>query len=264
MATEVRRAGACVRGRCPLLTSQWLFLLEGLFTLAIGLVSWFMMPASVSSTKNIFRPKGYFTETEEKTIVNKVLRDQPSKSDMHNRQRLTFRRLWNALTDYYVWPLYLIGLLFGLPSGPATVRRNSCGGSTDVQSYLTLTLRGLGFSTTATNLLTVPAYSLNIIFLLAATWLSERFKKRALLASFQVFYTIPLLIALISFTRETSPWSKCALATAGAACSAYRGRCGDHVDRRTPVQPRDPSGLGLAQRQLGWRSHGASADTRWL
>ena len=41
---------------------------------------------------------------------------------MHNRQRLTFRRLWHALTDYYVWPLYLIGLLFGLPSGPATVR----------------------------------------------------------------------------------------------------------------------------------------------
>ena len=33
----------------------------------------------------------------------------------------------------------------------------------------------------------MPSYALNIFFLLSATWLSERFKKRSLLASFQVF-----------------------------------------------------------------------------
>ena len=39
------------------------------------------------------------------------LRDDPSRSDMHNRQGLTPRMLWNALSDWRMWPLYIHGLL---------------------------------------------------------------------------------------------------------------------------------------------------------
>lgn len=41
----------------------------------------------------------------------RVLRDDPSKSDMHNRQGLTPRMLWNALSDWRMWPLYILGLV---------------------------------------------------------------------------------------------------------------------------------------------------------
>jgi hypothetical protein len=44
-------------------------------------------------------------------MVNRVLRDDPSKSDMHNREGLTFRMIWDALKDWRLWPIYALGLV---------------------------------------------------------------------------------------------------------------------------------------------------------
>ena len=58
---------------------RWLFLIEGLITLLVGLASFFKMPASAVDTKKWFRPKGWFTNREVRIVVNRVLRDDPSK-----------------------------------------------------------------------------------------------------------------------------------------------------------------------------------------
>lgn len=107
-----------------------------------------VLVASPTQTKAWFRPKGYFTEREETIMVNRILRDDPSKGDMHNRQGLTPKMLWKSLMDYDLWPLYAIvndffidlffdkenilqGLTFQVPSEPPG-------------TYFTLSLRHLG------------------------------------------------------------------------------------------------------------------------
>lgn len=126
---------------------RWLFALEGMLTGCIGIASWFYLPPSPTQTAskvwNPFRGKdGWFNEREEKIMVNRILRDDPSKGDMHNRQGLSFRMLWDCLRDYHMWPIYLLGLSWTIPTTPST-------------AYLTLQLRSLGFGTFETNLLTV-------------------------------------------------------------------------------------------------------------
>lgn len=58
---------------------RWLFLIEGSITFFIGLASFFKMPASAVETKTWFRPRGWFSNREVNIVVNRVLRDDPSK-----------------------------------------------------------------------------------------------------------------------------------------------------------------------------------------
>jgi len=58
---------------------RWLFLIEGTITLVLGIASFFLMPASAVQTKTWFRPNGWFTDRELGIVVNRVLRDDPSK-----------------------------------------------------------------------------------------------------------------------------------------------------------------------------------------
>jgi len=51
---------------------RYLFLIEGLITLVIGLISYFLMPPGPTQTKARFRPKGWFTEREEVIMVNRL------------------------------------------------------------------------------------------------------------------------------------------------------------------------------------------------
>ncbi|KAI0458220.1 MFS general substrate transporter [Xylaria acuta] len=162
---------------------RWLFLLEGIITFAIGFFSFFMMPASAVQTKAWFRPNGWFTDREVAIVVNRVLRDDPSKGDMNNRQAITPKVLWACLTDYDLWPLYFIGLVVYIPQAPPS-------------KYITLILRGTGFDTFTTNLLTIPYNAFHIITLILLTRLSDYLGERTLVSSLQNIWILPTLAAL--------------------------------------------------------------------
>lgn len=158
-----------------------------------------MMPASAVETKTWYRPKGWFTEREVSIAVNRVLRDDPSKGDMHNRQAITPKRLWNAAKDYDLWPLYAIGLIAYIPQTPPS-------------TYVTLTLRSLGFSTFNTNLFTIPFSVVHIFTLLLLTQLSERMNERTLVSMIQPLWTLPCVIALRFWPGSgVQPWGTYAL-----------------------------------------------------
>lgn len=64
---------------------RWMFALEGIFTGLIGVTTYFYLPPSPTQTKSWFRGKqGWFTEREEKILVNRILRDDPSKGKSYS------------------------------------------------------------------------------------------------------------------------------------------------------------------------------------
>ncbi|KAI1091747.1 MFS general substrate transporter [Rostrohypoxylon terebratum] len=174
---------------------RWLFLIEGLITGTIGLLSFIMMPPGPTETASWSRGNnGWFTEREEIIMVNRIIRDDPSKGTMHNRQPITPKLLWKSLTDIDLWPLYAIGLTFNIPTFSP-------------QQYLSLSLRGLGFDTFQTNLLSIPYLVLKIINMIALATLAEYTGQLAACASIFQFWCLPFLIYLrVVDTTKASKW----------------------------------------------------------
>ncbi|UZJ53608.1 hypothetical protein CBS101457_002928 [Exobasidium rhododendri] len=192
-----------IREHAGLVGWQWLFLIEGLVTFLVGALLYFYLPPSPTQTERTtsitkWRRKSWFTEREEIIIVNKVLRDDPTKSSMHNREGLTLTSVWLSLTDFDLWPLYLLGLLTFL--APATVN-----------AYFTLILKSLGFSTFHTNLLTIPSSVLFILMNLGLAFLSKKVKERTLVSSLAAWWQLIFLIVLVTIPDSTGKWTKWAI-----------------------------------------------------
>ncbi|KAH8812635.1 major facilitator superfamily domain-containing protein [Xylogone sp. PMI_703] len=161
---------------------RWLFLIEGFITLVAGLFAFVLMPSSPTSTASWFRGKdGWFTKREEKIMVNRIIREDPSKSSMHNREPLTFALLWKSMKDFDLWPIYILGLTFQTPMSTPS-------------AYLTLSLRGLGFDTFKTNLLVIPSKVLHVITMLGLTYAGEVFGELTYTALIGQIWALPFLI----------------------------------------------------------------------
>ncbi|KIH93146.1 transporter [Sporothrix brasiliensis 5110] len=174
---------------------RWLFVLEGALTAVVGVISWFYLPPGPTQTASWFRGKnGWFTEREEVIMVNRVLRDDPAKGGMHNRQGLSWTLLYKSLMDYDLWPMYAMSWTLLIPVQP-------------VASYLTLNLKALGFGTFETNLLTIPAYVLFLLQLVFWTVVSEKINNRMAIVAFYSIWCLPLLLALELLPAAASPWS---------------------------------------------------------
>ncbi|KAK9235874.1 major facilitator superfamily domain-containing protein [Lipomyces kononenkoae] len=178
---------------------RWLFLIEGILTCIVGFLSYGLMPPAPTKTASWFRgKKGWFTEREETIMVNRILRDDPSKGDMHNREPISLRNFWYSITDYDEWPIYIIGLTFGLSTAP-------------IGTYLTLTLRSLGFSTFQTTLMGLPSSVAGIFTMLLFTYLSQKFNERSFMGALAQVWILPCLIALTQFGASANRWAKYAV-----------------------------------------------------
>ncbi|KAI8692613.1 hypothetical protein NCS56_00018300 [Fusarium sp. Ph1] len=188
-----------MRGVAGLGGWRWLFILEASGTFIVGLFSWVLMPPGPCQTKSWFRGKdGWFTEHEEYIMVNRLLRDDPSKGDMNNRQAVNLPRLWRAIKDWEQWPLYIIGLMVYIPPSP-------------FNTYLSYILRQIGFSVFKANLLAIPSQFLYAVNLLIITWVSERVKERGMLSSLSNIWIFPWVLALVVLPADMSPWVRYAL-----------------------------------------------------
>ncbi|KAL6242759.1 hypothetical protein RBB50_010405 [Rhinocladiella similis] len=187
---------------------QWLLLIEGLMSVLVGLATFLVMPASIAETHKIFRGRaawlhsktGWFTEREEKIGVNRILRDDPSKGDMNNRQHVDLKGIWHAVRDYDLWPTYILGIMAFIPFQPAA-------------NYLSLTLRNLGYTVFEANMLAIPGYFLFFVNILVVVWMSERYRERLIFSSLSNWWMLPFFIGLLAIPATASPWVRYALLT---------------------------------------------------
>lgn len=116
-------------------------------------------------------------------MTNRIIRADPSVGDMHNRQPITPKLLWQSMKDYDLWPIYAIGLTWEVPSVPP-------------EQYLTLTLRGIGFDTFKTNLLTIPSVFLGMCTMVILAYSAEIFRELTFLAMVPQAWVLPFLVYL--------------------------------------------------------------------
>lgn len=104
-----------------------------------------------------------------------------------------------------MWGLYLIGLVAYIPATP-------------VQSYLSLTLRRIGYSTFDSNMLSIPSAVLQIILMLLLAYSSEFFNERTWHCMVGEFWVLPLLAALLALHSGGVEWGRFAITTMISGC----------------------------------------------
>lgn len=134
-------------------------------------------------------------------MVNRVLRDDPAKGDMNNRQPVSLKELGKALFDWDLFPIYLVRLFIDIDPAP-------------VGNYMTLTLRKLGFSTFKTNALTIPYNIFSIITMVGYGLVTEKIGSTALLLGTFLLWVISCLIPLRCWVgSQKDVWGTYALLT---------------------------------------------------
>lgn len=190
-----------LRGFMGLEGWRYLFLIEGLISMTIGFSSIRLLIPNPTESKSKYCPQGWFNDREVSIIVNRLLRDDPSKGDMNHRQGISLREISQALFNFDLWPIYIIGLIAFIPVNT-------------VGNYTNITLRNLGWSATSINFMAIPHNILHIIFLLQLTKLSERVGQRALVCLLSSIWLIPL-ISILHFWDNSliNPWRTWGLCT---------------------------------------------------
>lgn len=129
----------------------WIFILEGLLTFIVGLLSfWFVQD---------FPDEARFLSPDDRRRVIRRLRQDKQSSAEHEQFR--FRYLWAALRD---WKTYTSMVIYA-----------GCNGSLYAFSlFLPTIVEQLGFTSAKAQLLTVPPYAVAAVCTIGIGWLADR------------------------------------------------------------------------------------------
>ncbi|KAL7412614.1 major facilitator superfamily domain-containing protein [Mrakia frigida] len=178
---------------------SYLFWIEGALTFTIGLAAAFYLPASPTTTAGRLRgKKGWFNEREEIILVNRVLRDDPTKGTMSQVQHISWKDFKACLTDFDNYPLYFFSFAAMMPA-------------TAPSAYLTLVLKGLGFSTLNIQLLAIPYQVFFMFNCFGLAFFAKKTNQRAFSAIIGQAWALVILIALVCTPSSVSPWVRYAL-----------------------------------------------------
>lgn len=159
----------------------WIFIIEGLVTVVVAIAAYFLIFNYPSTAR--------FLSEEEREIVKKRLE---MDGDAANEESFEWKWVWRAFTDVRVW-LYAISFhALALPLYTLSM-------------FLPSIINNFGYSTTVSQLLTVPVYAAATITTLAAALLAERTRNRCL---YIIAGSVVALIGYILLLTTHTPGAK--------------------------------------------------------
>lgn len=154
---------------------SWIFMLEGLATIVVAIIAFFVLVDLPDTAK--------FLTPEERAFV--VWRKKYDNSSVGEEEKFAARHVWAAFRDWQVWlhiPVYvsIVGPLYG------------------ITLFLPTIINSFGYSTPVSQLLTVPPYIAATFTLLAFAHYSDKLKIRS------PFILAGLTMCLIGFSINIS------------------------------------------------------------
>ncbi|KAM5545341.1 hypothetical protein V8D89_000954, partial [Ganoderma adspersum] len=142
-------------GTAGLLGWSWIFIIEGMFTVVVGVVAFFVLVD--------FPDTARFLTPEERAYV--IQRKKFDNSTVGEDEHFELRHVWEAITDWQVWLLSLINMsiitpVFGLAF------------------FLPSIINGFGFDPAISQLLTIPPYVVATVTVVVWAIWSDRIKRR--------------------------------------------------------------------------------------
>ncbi|KAL5514525.1 hypothetical protein ACEPAG_1841 [Sanghuangporus baumii] len=155
---------------------SWIFILEGIATVAVGFMAFFIIVDSPSTAT--------FLTPEERAYI--IHRKKYDNSGSGETEEFRWRYVWDAISDWQVWLhilvyMSIVGPLYG------------------ISLFLPF-----GFSAPVSQLLSVPPYVFATIVLFAFAHFSDKMQKRS------PFIMLGLSMLLVGFSINISPASRAA------------------------------------------------------
>ncbi|KLO83673.1 nicotinamide mononucleotide permease [Fusarium fujikuroi] len=176
---------------------QWLFIIEGIFTLLVFVVFILLLPRSPVHTRPIHGYFDLFTSREREIMHDRIYQEDISKTEAH--ANITVRDVVAALADYRIWIHTILNLVSLAPKG-------------GLQLYGPTIIRSLGFSKINSNLLNSVSSFLVVVLSFAVAWASDKTKQRGLWCMAAFLWSITFGGALFGST-DKDKWTKYALFT---------------------------------------------------
>lgn len=162
---------------------RWLFFIEGVCTLFVGIVYLFLLPKSTQDTSTLLFPKWQmFNERERYILTQRLLLEDPLKA-LDLKRSVKWKDIGKAVTQWRVWLHFLLTLTALSTAGP-------------INTYLPTIVRQMGYTQFQANAMSTIGTWISLVYLLIIGQIQDRYKPRAatiiVISGLQAVFTIVL------------------------------------------------------------------------
>ncbi|KAI8173397.1 putative transporter [Colletotrichum sp. SAR 10_75] len=168
----------------------WIFILEGIITLAVAIAAFFIMNDYPATAK-------FLTTAEKEEVTHRLEQDRSALAD-----EFDMIYFWDALKDWKIWVHMLITIGIYTPLYSYSL-------------FLPTIVQGLGYTNNTAQLMTVPPYVVACVCCISGGWLADRHRQRGIYMIFFCAIGIIGFIMLLASQSNGVKYAGCFFAASG-------------------------------------------------